>query len=137
MQADCVIPQLKTLPQNELATNIINGYAKTQTEGKFDKLPECQTQKHKDTNDVLGRCWLVMNMSALKDQNKEAAIQKYQTCLQGGLIGLAYDGNMSAQYLLSQIFKSTGVEQSAQVWERSLDFKKGTEEDLLMRKCYM
>ncbi len=136
MKPDCVLPQLTALQDNPVAKNILSEYARAQSEGKFNQLPECQTQKHQDTNYVLAHCMLVMNLFALKNLNRDAAINKYQTCLQGGLIGLAYDGNMSAQYLLSQIFKGRGIQQSAEVWQNSLEYKKGTEEDLLMRKCY-
>lgn len=139
LDIQCSEDGLKRLVKNEdnaLARSILSQYNRTQAEGRVNRDPECRTTEHEETNFILGHCLFIMNFYALRDSSRERGIFKYETCLQGGLIGLAYEGYMSAQFLLNQFFEKRENAQSAEIWKKSLEFKKGSEEDRLLRKCY-
>lgn len=141
MTGDCIIPQLSPLAQNEnnaLAASILSEYSRALSEGKMNSVAECRTTAHLETDNVLARCVLIMNYYALKEQNKDSGITNYGLCLQGGLSGLAFGGNLSARHLLSQLYLQGGNREASEMWSKSLELEpnKGTLEYQLMRKCY-
>jgi hypothetical protein len=135
---DCMVQGLERVAQEEnnaQAKAISNDYDKALMEGNFSK-PECQTESHLQANRTIGHCILLLNNYMLEDYEKNDAILQYEMCLQGGMMGLAYQGNLAAQYMLSEIYREKNQAEQGAVWTEYLKTKKNTDEyDILMR-CY-
>lgn len=134
----CVIQSLErvaTEENNTAAKAILSDYEKALNEGNYDQ-PECQTGSHMQVNRTIGHCLLLLNYYVIENNDNDAATAQYETCLQGGMLGLAYQGNMAAQYLLSDIFAEKNLTAQATLWKKSLETRKGSEEYELLMKCY-
>jgi len=134
----CVVDSLNRVAQEEnntTAKSIAASYNQAINAGNFSN-PECQTEDHMQANRILGHCILLMNYYALQNQDKEAAINKYELCLQGGMQGLVYQGNIVAQYILSELYSYKGLSEPAQTWKKGLKLRKNTPEYALLMKCY-
>lgn len=137
---DCVIRGLERVAKEEsnlIAGAILSEYARAIDEGRFSTYPECHIETHLQANRILAHCTLLLNYSALKDQNSDAATAQFNMCLQGGLQGLVYQGNIVAQYMLSQFYAQKGISAPADVWKRALLLRKNTDEFTLLMKCYI
>lgn len=136
---DCVLKGLERVAQEEnnlTAASMLQEYARAINEGNFSTQPECQTQTHLQANRILAHCTLLLNYSAIKEQNTDTASAQFNMCLQGGLQGLVYQGNIVAQYFLSQFYSQKGITEPADVWRRAVLLRQGTDEYKLLSKCY-
>jgi hypothetical protein len=136
---DCVLKGLERVSveeDNQYARAIAANYEKALEEGNYHTLPECQLETHMQANRILGHCILLMNYYALKHQDKDYAIQKYELCLQGGMQGLVYQGNIVAQYILSNLYDIKGIHHTSEAWKKALKKRKHTEEYRLLHRCY-
>lgn len=136
---DCVIQALQRVAveeNNSYADAIASNYQQALGEGNFFTTPECQIESHMQANRILAHCILLMNYYALKNQDKEAAIKQYEMYLQGGMQGLVYQGNIVAQYILSDLYEKKGLSQPAELWKKALKQRKDTEEYQLLMRCY-
>lgn len=137
---DCVIRGLERVVREEnnlIAAAILSEYARAIDEGHFSTYPECHNETHLQANRILAHCTLLLNYAALKDQNLDAATGQFNMCLQGGLQGLVYQGNIVSQYMLSQFYAQKGISAPADVWKRALLLRKNTDEFALLARCYM
>ncbi len=135
---DCLIQGLErvTKEENNLEAKIIlQAYEKAISEGNFIK-PECQTENHMQANLTIGHCILLYNSYMLENYEKEDAVLRYEMCLQGGMMGLAYHGNLAAQYILSEIYRDKQQLAQEATWAESLKSKKETDEYDIMMRCY-
>jgi hypothetical protein len=135
---DCVVQALDRVAQeenNKEAKIITSEYEKAITEGSFSK-PECQTDNHMQANRTIGHCVLLLNCSLLENEDKEDAVNQYEMCLQGGMTGLAYQGNLAAQYLLSEILREKNQPDQETFWSNYVKSKKHTDEYDVLLKCY-
>lgn len=134
----CVVQGLErvaTEENNQQAKSILADYAKSLNEGNAN-IPECQTESHMQVNRTMGHCLLLLNYYALENDDKDAATVKYETCLQGGMLGLAYQGNLAAQFLLADIFYERGLSEQGSLWKNSLKTRRGSEDYEILMKCY-
>lgn len=137
---DCVIRGLERVVNEEsnlIAAAILSEYARAIDEGHFSSQPECHVETHLQANRILAHCTLLLNYAALKEQSPDAAIAQFNMCLQGGLQGLVYQGNIVSQYMLAQFYTQKGITAPAEVWRRALSLRKNTDEYRLLEKCYM
>ncbi|MBI2791054.1 MAG: hypothetical protein HYX61_03765 [Gammaproteobacteria bacterium] len=135
---DCIIQALDRVAQeenNREAKTITSEYEKAITEGSFSN-PECQTDSHMQANRTIGHCVLLLNCSLLENIDKEDAINQYEMCLQGGMTGLAYQGNLAAQYMLSEILREKNQPDQETFWSNYVKSKKHTDEYDVLMKCY-
>ncbi|MBS0290638.1 MAG: hypothetical protein JSS07_11470 [Proteobacteria bacterium] len=135
---DCMIQNLERVAQEENiseARNILKEYEKALAEGNFSK-PECQTEGHLQANRTLGHCILLLNSNMLENYEESDAVLRYEMCLQGGMMGLAYHGNLAAQYMLSKIYHEKSQEEQARIWSSTLKTKKETDEYHILMSCY-
>lgn len=135
---DCVIQELDrvaTEESNEHAKRILQAYDAAVHEGNSMDL-ECQTDNHTQVNRTLGHCILLLNLYAIEEKQIDNALQQYEVCLQGGMLGLAYQGNLVAQFVLSQLFAEREMSDPATLWKNSLKHHKDTDEYKLLEKCY-
>lgn len=135
---DCVIAGLErvqTEENNLTAKSMLKIYEEAQTLGNYNN-PECQLDSHLQANRVVGHCILLMDYYALKDLDGGAAVAQYEMCLLGGMQGLTFQGNIVAQYILSQLYAKRGVQQTADVWTRALMMRQDTDEYKSLKKCY-
>lgn len=136
---NCVIQNLNRVTEeesNSTAQAIMADYEKALSLGSYNDIPECQSDINLQVNRNIGHCVLLLNYYALKSPNLEEANMQYLMCLQGAMLGLAYEGNLSAQLLLSQIFEQRGIADTAVYWRKALEQRKGTEEYNAVMKCY-
>lgn len=136
---DCVIEGLSRVGREEnnaFASAIVLDYQNALGQGRTNTLPECQTETHMQANRIIGHCMLLMNYYALNDMDRESAVKQYEMCLQGGMLGLVYQGNIVAQYLIGSIYSRKGLTEPADVWKRALNLRKDTEEYQLLMHCY-
>ncbi len=136
---DCVLKGLERVSieeNNEYATAIGTNYEKALAEGQYNTIPECQTETHMQVNRILGHCILLMNYYALKDYDKTSAIHQYELCLQGGMQGLVYQGNIVAQSILINIYDKKGLFAAAEIWTKAIKKRKHTEDYALLMQCY-
>ncbi len=134
----CMVEGLERVSKEENnieARFILNQYNKAISEGNFNK-PECQTESHTQANLTIGHCILLFNSYMLENYEKNDAISRYEMCLQGGMMGLAYHGNLAAQYMLSEIYHDKQQDTQGITWTESLKTKKDTEEYDILMKCY-
>lgn len=137
---DCVIRGLERVVNEEsnlIAAAILSEYARAIDEGHFSTQPECHVETHLQANRILAHCTLLLNYAALKEQSPDAAAAQFNMCLQGGLQGLVYQGNIVSQYMLGQFYSQKGISAPAEVWRRALSLRKNTDEYALLAKCYM
>ena len=131
----CVLSGLErvsTEEGNTLAKSILEDYQNALNETD----PECQNENFKTVKRTIGHCILLMNYYSIEYNDNEGALNQYETCLQGGMTGLAYQGILPAAYLLGQVFQDKGVETTADTWIKFFNSKKGTEEYDLVLKCF-
>ncbi len=135
---DCMVQSLERVKKeenNHEAQIILNEYQKAISEGNFSK-PECQTESHTQANMTIGHCILLFNSYILENYEKNDAISRYEMCLQGGMMGLAYHGNLAAQFMLSEIYRDKQQEAQGATWAESLKTKRDTDEYDILMKCY-
>src|SRR5579872_501718 len=97
---NCVLQNLGRVAreeENTTAQAIYDSYFKTFELGTTE-FPECQTQTHLQANRVLGHCLLLLNFYTLQGGDQEESVNKFETCFQGGMLGLAHSDNIVAQY---------------------------------------
>jgi hypothetical protein len=136
---DCVMQALQRVAveeNNSYAKQIASNYMEALDEGNYFTAPECQMESHAQANRILAHCILLMNYYALKDQDKDSAVKQYEMCLQGGMQGLVYQGNIVAQYILGDLYEKKGLSQPAEAWKKTLKLRKDTEEYQMLMKCY-
>lgn len=137
---DCVLKGLERVAieeNNTIASIMLQEYARAIGEGRFSTEPECHVETHLQANRILAHCTLLLNYSALKDQNTDTATAQFNMCLQGGLQGLVFQGNIVAQYMLSQFYIQKGIIEAADTWRRALLLRKDTPEYALLINCYV
>lgn len=137
---DCVIRGLERVVREEsnlIAAAILSEYARAVDEGHFSTHPECHVETHLQANRILAHCTLLLNYAALKEQNPDVATAQFNMCLQGGLQGLVYQGNIVSQYMLGQLYAQKGITGPADIWKRALLLRKNTDEFTLLMKCYV
>ena len=135
---DCLVQGLERVAKEENNTEaklILNEYEKAISEGNFIK-PDCQTENHMQANLTIGHCILLYHSYILENYEKNDAILRYEMCLQGGMMGLAYHGNLAAQYMLSEIYRDKHQLTQEATWAESLKTKKETDEYDIMMRCY-
>ncbi|MBN9286762.1 MAG: hypothetical protein BGO43_02465 [Gammaproteobacteria bacterium 39-13] len=135
---DCLIQGLERVTEeenNNEAKLILAEYEKALNSGNFYR-PECQTEGHLQANRTIGHCVLLLNSHMIQNNDKEAANAQFELCLQGGMLGLAYAGNLAAAYMLAEIFREKEVESAATHWSNFIKSKKGTDDHELLMKCY-
>jgi len=135
---NCVVAGLNRVAQEENNTTakvIAAEYEEALQEGNAS-LPECQIEEHMQANRIIGHCVLLMNYYALQDQDVNSATTHYELCFQGGMQGLAYHGNIVAQFMLSELFEQKGIQGIAQGWRNALKQRKNTPEYTRLMKCY-
>lgn len=135
---DCVIAGLervKTEENNKTAKEMLEVYEQSQGMGDYAN-PECQIESHLQANRVVGHCILLMDYFAVKNLDESAAVGQYQMCLLGGMQGLTFNGNIVAQYILSQLYEERGVQNTADIWKKALLMRKDTDEYHSLMKCY-
>ncbi len=135
---NCVIDELSRVAieeENTIAGTIVEKYESALSEGQFDT-PECQCENHMQVNRIIGHCILLMNYYALESMDKDTAINNYETCIQGGMLGLASQSNVAAQFMVVEIFKEKGLPVPAKHWQKTLNSQKETEDYALLKKCY-
>jgi hypothetical protein len=135
---DCLIEGLERVAveeNNREALAIIKDYEKALAEGNFEK-PECQTDSHLQSNRTIGHCVLLLNNYMIENNDKESATAQYELCLQGGMLGLAYAGNISAAFLLSEIFREKNVHDPANHWSNFVRTKRGSDDYEVLMRCY-
>lgn len=135
---DCMVQNLERVAKEEgniEATVILNEYQKAISEGNFSK-PECQTESHTQANLTIGHCLLLFNSYMLENYEKEDAVLRYEMCLQGGMMGLAYQGNLAAQYLLSEIYREKQQQTQVETWTDAIKASKDTYDYHVLMKCY-
>lgn len=136
---DCVLKGLERVSKEEgnaNATAMLKEYSSAISEGQFYTQPECQVQTHLQANRILAHCTLLLNYAALKDQNADAATGQFNMCLQGGLQGLVFMGNVVAQFMLAEFYNQRGQTEQADIWKRAIKLRKDTDEYNLLQKCY-
>jgi len=131
------LERLSTEENNTYAKALLADYEKALNLGNYSS-PECQQDSHMQANRIVAHCLLLLNYYAVKDQDKDLAIMQYETCLQGGMQGLVYQGNIVAQYMLGQLFSLKGIPETAQVWQNAINFRKEKDVDEYnaLVKCY-
>lgn len=135
----CVLQNLNRVTEEESnndAKALLADYESALAQGNYNTIPECQTDTNLQVNRNVGHCILLLNYHALKNPNIDEVNMQYLMCLQGSMLGLAYEGNLAAQLMLSQIFEQRGVADSALFWRRALEQRKGSEEYDAVIKCY-
>ena len=136
---DCVIRGLErvaTEEGNQIAYNMLGTYSSAINEGNFATQPECHVETHLQANRILAHCTLLLNYTALKELSVDRATAQFNMCLQGGLQGLVFQGNIVAQYMLSQFYTQIGLSSPADVWSRAVLIRRNTEEFARLMKCY-
>jgi hypothetical protein len=136
---DCVLKGLERVASEEsnmIAYSILGEYARAINEGKFSTHPECHVETHLQANRILAHCTLLLNYTYLKDQDRDKALAQFNYCLQGGLQGLVYQGNIVAQYMLSQFYGQIGLGAPADVWRRAVMIRKDTPDFTRLMSCY-
>jgi len=138
---DCVIQGLNRVAKEEnntLAQSIANVYTSAEKEGNYTSKPECQTDDHFQANRIIGHCWLLLNYYAIQSNNDtDTAGAQYAMCLQGGLQGLVFQGNIAAQYMLAKLYDERGIAGTGEVWTNAIKMRKGTQAYELLQKCYL
>ena len=132
---DCImqgLTRVATEENNTVAKAIADSYDNALTMGSSE--PDCQTETHLQANRIVGHCLLLLNYSTLKNGTPPPG--DYETCLQGGMLGLTYQGNIVAQYFMVQLFEQKGIPDAAQAWKNGLEMRKDTNEYELLMKCY-
>lgn len=135
---DCVTQELdrvSTEENNSYAKSILDDYEKALNEGNAQDL-ECQTDNHMQVNRTIGHCILLLNFFALEVNDLKYALHQYEICLQGGMLGLAYQGNLAAQYFLTKIFEEKEMPEPAFFWKKNLKHHKDSDAYFLLMKCY-
>ncbi len=135
---DCMVQGLERVAQEENnaeAKTIAQEYEKAISEGNFSQ-PECQTESHMQANRTVGHCILLLNSYILESYEQNDAILQYEMCLQGGMMGLAYQGNLAAQLMLAQIYKEKNQHDQRESWINALKTKKESDEYDILMKCY-
>lgn len=135
---ECVLSLLNRTAReknNVLAKAIANDYRRALNEGNYLN-PACQVETHRQANRIIGRCLISMHHYFLQQGDKERAIQQYELCLQGGLQVLVYQGNIVAQYLLSNLFEQKQIPDAVSTWKSAIKLRKDTDEYQLLMKCY-
>lgn len=136
---DCVLKGLERVNNEEgnyTAAIMLREYSQAINEGQFSTQPECQNQTSLQANRILAHCTLLRNYAALKDKDADAATAQFNMCLQGGLQGLVFQGNIVAQYMLAEFYAQRGLDDPAAVWKRALKLRKESDEYTLLVKCY-
>ncbi|MGE3319633.1 MAG: hypothetical protein AB7I18_10100 [Candidatus Berkiella sp.] len=136
---DCVIEGLDRVSGEEnnlIAKAISKDYEDALNSGNFETNPECQIETHLQANRIVGHCLLLSHYYALSDRDQHSGISQFELCLQGGLQGLADQGNIVAQYMLSGLLAQKGVDDAADQWKKTKRQKKDSDEYALLAKCY-
>lgn len=136
---DCVVQGLERVAgeeNNQVAEAIAKDYEEALNTGNFDSNPECQVETHLQANRILGHCLLLAHYYALSERDQLTGISQFELCLQGGLQGLADQGNMVALYMLSDVLEQKGIDDAANQWKKTKRLKKDSDEYLLLTKCY-
>lgn len=134
----CVTSGLEALvqkDQNPIASTMLTQYQATQAMGQADKT-ECQLETHRKSNRVVGHCLFRMYFAALETQDAAEATEQYQFCLMSSMLALTYQGNIVAQYFLSQLYDQGGQGETGLVWKRALSMRQETEEYKALSDCY-
>jgi hypothetical protein len=135
---NCVLQRLERVAREEdntTALAITADYEKALETGNFDT-PECQTQTHLQANRIIGHCLLLLNFYVLQSNDQESSVNKFETCLHGGMLGLTYQGNIVAQYFMEQLFEQKGIPSAAQTWKHAIAARRDSNEYDLLKKCY-
>lgn len=139
MDDNCVVQNLErvsTEENNHDAYIMLRDYEQATNEGHYDDQPECQNENHRQVNRTIGHCTLLLNYYALETNDIDSSRLHYEMCLQGGMLGLAYQGNLAAQYALSLIFAEKDLSEHADLWRNAIKARKNTEAYKLLMKCY-
>ena len=100
----------------------------------------CQTDEFMHLNQVNANCTLLMHKEAIQTRNRALGIKKYQQCLSGSMITLAYAGSLGAQLRLAELFRITGDTRAEKIWRDILEAKqedpKFKEQYQLLIQCY-
>lgn len=140
---DCAMRRLTKIAQepndSEGARQIVYMYNQSLNEGN-QSIQKCQRKEFQLLNKISAYCVLQMHRTALETQNQKEGIFRYQQCIKGNLITLAYEGNIGAQMRLTQIFQYTGDSRAQKIWEDLFKSKvkdpKYTELVKLLVECY-
>lgn len=136
---DCVIQGLDRVANEEsnlIAQGISKDYENALNTGNFDSDPECQVETHLQANHIVGHCLLLGHYYALSERDQHSGLSQLELCLQGGLQGLADQGNMVALYMLNDLLEQKGIEDIANQWKKTKRLKKDSDEYALLIKCY-
>jgi hypothetical protein len=136
---DCVIQGLDRVADeesNQVAKAISQDYENALNTGNFEINPECQVETHLQANRIIGHCLLLAHSYALSERDQVSGISQFELCLQGGLQGLADQGNIVALYMLSDVLEQKGIEDAANQWKKTKRLRKDSDEYNLLTKCY-
>jgi len=136
---DCVIEGLDRVAGEEnnlIAKAISKDYEDALNSGNFETNPECQIETHLQANRIVGHCLLLSHYYALSERSQHSGASQFELCLQGGLQGLADQGNIVAQYMLSGLLAQKGIDDAADQWKKTKRLKKDSDEYSLLEKCY-
>ncbi len=136
---DCVIQGLDRVADeenNQVAKAISQDYENALNTGNFEVNPECQVETHLQANRILGHCLLLAHSYALSERDQFLGISQFELCLQGGLQGLADQGNIVALYMLSDLLEQKGIEDAVYQWKKTKRLRKDSDEYALLTKCY-
>ncbi|MCS5711359.1 hypothetical protein [Candidatus Berkiella aquae] len=136
---DCLIQGLDRVANEEnnlVAQGISKDYEDALNTGNFDSDPECQVETHLQANRIVGHCLLLAHYYALSERDHNSGLSQLELCLQGGLQGLADQGNMVALYMLSDLLEQKGIEDIANQWKKVKRLRKDSDEYHLLTKCY-
>ncbi len=136
---DCLVQGLERVADEEsnlIAKAIAKDYEAALNTGNFEANPECQVETHLQANRILGHCLLLSHYYALSERDFHSGVSQFELCLQGGLQGLADQGNLVALYMLSGLLEHKGIEDGGKQWKKAKRLKKDSDEYLLLAKCY-
>lgn len=136
---DCLVQGLERVADEEsnlIAKAIAKDYETAINTGNFEDNPECQVETHLQANRIIGHCLLLSHYYALSERDHNAGISQFELCLQGGLGGLADQGNLVALYMLSDLLEQKGIDDAANQWKKIKRLRKDSDEYVLLTKCY-
>jgi|GEM_PF-5712061 len=136
---DCVIQGLERVADEEnnlVAKAIASDYGNALNTGNFEVNPECQVETHLQANRIVGHCLLLSHYYTLSERDQFSGVSQFELCLQGGLQGLADQGNLVALYMLSDVLEQKGIEDAANQWKKTKRLKQDSDEYMLLTKCY-
>ena len=122
VEPECVLQGLQgpynNIKDPSMAANIVDGYQAVLNDKVND--PKCQLPAIYIVNQAAALCVLVLHYAVLEASDPAVAKIAFDRCLVSKIGGLAFAGNIAAQFSMKKIAEQSGRGEQVQVWTNTL-----------------